>query len=135
VTSRGAGQQTDSPPRVRLDILDHVVIYVQDLDRALDFYRDVLGLQVRVAHEDWVEFGTRGAGIALHAGGRRARAPKDYRRGGMLPTIRVQSVESAVAYLNSRGVKVTEIKIEPFGRLAVFADPEGNQLQLLEPHE
>ena len=135
MASRPRTPETAAVPRVRLDILDHVVVFVEDFERALEFYREVLGLPVRVAHEGWAEFGTRGAGIALHSGGKKSRGAKDYRKGGILPTIRVQSIESAVAYLQSRGVKVTEINLEAFGRLAVFSDPEGNQLQLLEPHE
>ncbi len=122
-------------PRVRLDIVDQVVVYVENIERALEFYRDVLGLQVRLQQEGWVEFGGRGAGFALHSGGSAAKRPKDYRKGGVLVSIRVQSVEAAVAYLESRGVRVTEAGAEPHGRIAVFADPEGNQFQLLEPHE
>lgn len=124
-----------APPRVRLDIIDQIVIYVEEFESSLRFYRDVLGLPLRFVHEDWAEFGTRGTGLALQPGGKRSVSPKDFRKNGFLPTIRVQSVESAVAFLRSKGVKVTEIRQEALGRLAVFCDPEGNQLQLVEPHE
>ena len=135
MTQRPVSEQHVPLPRVRLDIVEQVVVFVEDMDRARDFYRDVLGLQVRFEHEGWVEFSTRGAGIALCSGGRRSEGPKDYRGGGVLPTLRVQSVEAAVQYLRSRGVSVNETAVEPYGRLAVFSDPEGNQLQILEPHE
>ncbi len=133
--ARAASAEAHTVPRVRLDIVDQVVVYVEDMDRAVAFYREVLGLQVRIQQEGWVEFGGRGAGFALHSGGHASRRPKEYRKGGVLVSIRVQSLEAAVAYLESKGVRVTEMGAESHGRLAVFADPEGNQFQLLEPHE
>ena len=47
----------------------HVCITVPDLDQALKFYRDVLGLPLRFSSPGWTEFNTGATTIALHTTG------------------------------------------------------------------
>lgn len=46
------------------------LLYVQDMSRAVQFYRDVLGLTVRMESPGWSEVARGDALIGLHAGGR-----------------------------------------------------------------
>ena len=46
--------------------LTHVIEFVADMDRAVKFYRDVIGLPLKFQSPGWSEFDTGGTGLALH---------------------------------------------------------------------
>jgi predicted enzyme related to lactoylglutathione lyase len=46
--------------------LTHVIKFVADMDRAVRFYRDVIGLQLKFQSPGWSEFATGATGLALH---------------------------------------------------------------------
>lgn len=109
-----------------------VVIYTNDFGRMRSFYRDALGLQVKVETEQYIELAAAdGADIALHAG-REARE-SDARH--WFIEFRVPDIEVAIAGLRARGVAVGEVQERWWGKEAGFADPEGNRLELEQPDE
>ena len=48
-----------------LDRVAYVILYVDDLDRSVRFYRDVIGLALRFADDGFAEFDTRGTRFGL----------------------------------------------------------------------
>ena len=46
--------------------LNYVIKYVGDMDRAVKFYRDVLGLPLKFESPGWSEFATGETTLALH---------------------------------------------------------------------
>ena len=118
-------------------------IDVDDLDKAIAFYRDALGLTPgRRLGADWVEMlGAQSpidllanpAGSACCAG---AQAPqRDYRRHWTPVHLDfvVDDVETAVARLTAAGGRLDrEIQDRVWGRMANIADPFGNGFCLLE---
>ena len=46
--------------------VDEVILYVDDLERSVAFYRDVLRLPVKFAEHGYAEFSTRGAKLGLY---------------------------------------------------------------------
>jgi lactoylglutathione lyase len=44
----------------------HSILFVADMDRAIAFYRDVMGLTVKFATPFWSEFDTGAVTLALH---------------------------------------------------------------------
>ena len=44
--------------KVKLSKLSYVIVYVKDTEKATQFYRDVLGMPVKVDAPGWVEFDT-----------------------------------------------------------------------------
>jgi catechol 2,3-dioxygenase-like lactoylglutathione lyase family enzyme len=44
----------------------HAILFVADMDRAVAFYRDTFGLQLRFASPGWSEFDTGATTLALH---------------------------------------------------------------------
>ncbi|HEY0703549.1 MAG TPA: VOC family protein [Candidatus Acidoferrales bacterium] len=46
--------------------LKYVIEYVADMDRAVKFYRDVVGLPVKFESPGWSEFTTGDTSLALH---------------------------------------------------------------------
>jgi predicted enzyme related to lactoylglutathione lyase len=109
---------------------------VADMERAVGFYRDVLGLRVTEedAHFTGLEVG--GVRIGLHwTGGRPVPAvPKNAHGadGGATLTLRVGDVEAAVQRLQENLVKILGRMDAPWGRLVTFEDPDGNVLKLME---
>ena len=69
-----------------------------------------------------------GPRIALYPG--RAQPPGG---GAVLLALDVPDLEASAAALAARGVEVSEPRDVPGGRIVLFADPEGNRLELHEP--
>jgi predicted enzyme related to lactoylglutathione lyase len=109
--------------------VDHVWFWVADMDRAVAFYRDALGLPLRMRHEDaWAEFDAGGIRIGLH-GATEAAAPH-----GGTAVFRVDDLDVVKASLQERGVVFEDHlgEVPGYARYASFADPDGNSMQLIE---
>ena len=96
---------------------------VQDMDRAVAFYRDVMGLAVAFMSSFWTELRWRDATIALHAGG----TGED--RESWLG-FHVADLDSAVAAVEAAGGRRGKARDEGGARLVTVVDPEGNALTL-----
>jgi catechol 2,3-dioxygenase-like lactoylglutathione lyase family enzyme len=46
--------------------LSHIIEFVADMDRAVAFYRDVIGLPLKFQSPQWSEFATAETTFALH---------------------------------------------------------------------
>ena len=107
-----------------------VWVPVEDMDRAVGFYRDKLGLGVKSSSDEWTEIEANGLTIGLNA-------REETSRGGGGAVISFQcdgSIEDEVENLRSGGVELTgDISEHPWGRIAPFRDTEGNDLQFYAP--
>ena len=64
------GRRSLSTRRRKVDVQKVVfILMAQDMDRAIAFYRDVIGLELRLHEGSWAELGSDDAVVALHAGG------------------------------------------------------------------
>ena len=106
--------------------LTEVVLYVRDMNRAIGFFRDVLGLQTRFESAHWTTFDTGACALALHATDRRERGI-----GEPDPTFLVANADAERERLAALGVEVTELR-EPVAGVRVFdlRDPDGNRLSI-----
>lgn len=115
-----------------------VYLPVGDLDRALAFYRDVLGFEVRSDTEfdegfRWVEVAPAGAYtvIALVPPTR----PEDPQPGGQAPFgFDTPDLEAAMAELGARGVTFEDVQggEGPVPAMAYLRDPDGNRILLVQ---
>ena len=109
----------------------NVWVPVEDIERALDFYRNTLGFSVIKQDGLWAEVDANGLNIGLNG-----REPEGAQAGGG-PVITFQpeaGLEAAVEDLKSKGADFpTGISEHEWGRVATFKDSEGNDLQLYEP--
>lgn len=113
--------------------LFRVILYVQDMQRMVEFYRDVLRLPLcaprpKTDYSDdyWVEFAAGSCAIVLHGGGQ-------MRLGEDTPKLafRVADIESTRATLIRRGVDMGEIRSPAPGvRVADGFDPEGHPFSI-----
>ncbi len=110
--------------------IDYVYFWTSDMDRAVKFYGQVLGL--RLVHQDqskWAEFDAGPLRLALHAAVE-DRAPEP---GGTV-VFRVDDLDAARAKIEARGAEFEEPagEIEGYARFASLRDPDGNRVDLIE---
>jgi catechol 2,3-dioxygenase-like lactoylglutathione lyase family enzyme len=102
---------------------------VTDVQRSLAFYRDTLGLEEVRAADGWAELDANGLHIGLNA----TESPSGG-GGGVIAFQPEGGLDAAVEQLRGDGVEIAgEISEHPWGRVATFKDPDGNDLQLYEP--
>ena len=110
-----------------------VTLPVSDQDRALRFYTDVLGFEVAadldLPQGRWLQVAPKGAQTVFTlAGPGMGGFEPGSARGIMLVTT---DVDADCARLAEAGIPVTGPGDQPWGRMASFADPDGNGLMLL----
>ncbi len=107
-----------------------VTLTVSDLDRAVDFYGRVLGLQLKYRFRDYAGLDCCGVEVGLKAWG--GRAPP--REGEPVLEFLVDDVDSACERLSREGVEVIEgpRDVDWGARVAVVKDPDGNRLSLIQ---
>jgi len=109
----------------------NVTVMVSDMSKAVKFYRDVLGLEVKAQWgEEFAQLAAPGTIIALHP------AVKGGSKPGKSESVSigfgVKSLEGAMKELKAKGVKFSRIADDGPVRLAFFSDPDGNPLYLSE---
>ena len=128
--------------------IEHVALIVDDYDRAIRFFVDILGFELI---EDspalttaggrpkrWVVVrppgATTGLLLARADGDRQERAVGDQFAGRVGLFLRVDDFESSYERMREAGVEfVGEPREEPYGRVAIFLDVAGNRWDLLGP--
>ncbi|MCB1216342.1 VOC family protein [bacterium] len=109
--------------------ISEIIIYVQDMAAAVEFYRDRLGLELcwpadsaDYSAESWVTFHTGQCTLALHGGLELVQKQVQPRFG-----FDVDDIEAARSELISRGVECSEVRSPAPGVQVVdCSDPEGN---------
>ena len=106
-----------------------VWVPVRDMERAVAFYRDVLGLKVNDTQAEWSDLEANGLKIGLNA-----REEVAGSEGGAVITFEPEgSLDETVEELRGQGVEFSGgISDHDWGRIAPFKDSEGNDLQLFE---
>ncbi len=104
---------------------------VTDVGRAVDFYGQTLGLSVAQQQDEWAEVEAGDVKIGLNA--RDEETPGG--DGGAVIAFKTQAdLDGAVEQLQTKGIEFAgRISEHPWGRIATFRDPDGNDLQLYEP--
>ncbi|MBA2373291.1 MAG: VOC family protein [Chloroflexi bacterium] len=109
------------------------LIFVEDIETQMAFYRDVIGLRLLYRTAKFVRFdATQGTSLALIAGGQASTQPKDFRKGGVVPELIVDDLDLALRRLSAAGVRQEDVVQTAWGQFAFCWDPEGNPLQLYE---
>jgi catechol 2,3-dioxygenase-like lactoylglutathione lyase family enzyme len=105
---------------------DCVFYYVRDLENAISFYSDVLGLRL-TSRDAVARFDIDGVLFELVP----TRDEGKLRGGGNARLcLKVEDINQAVEYLNAKGTHADEIQKVGNGRLSSFEDPDGNEVNL-----
>ena len=128
--------------------IEHVALIVDDYDRAIRFFVDILGFELiedspALTSADgrpkrWVVVrppgATTGLLLARADGDRQERAVGDQFAGRVGLFLRVDDFASSYDRMREAGVEfVGEPREEPYGRVAIFLDIAGNRWDLLGP--
>ena len=109
---------------MKVKAIDFIMLGVADMDRALRFYRDTLGMDFPLGGGgDWREFDSPPVALALDADG-----PPP---GQLVLALAVDDVDAAVEELRAKGVPILK---EPFATdvcyQAQIQGPDGNVVML-----
>jgi predicted enzyme related to lactoylglutathione lyase len=105
-----------------------VILLVSDMDRSIEFYMNVLELEMKSRTKEWTEFIKDGTVLALHP-----TKFKDLRKDGVLIAFKVSNLDDFYKKVKSKKVKfVQEPTEEAFGKYAIIEDPDGYRISIVE---
>lgn len=105
--------------------LSYVIKFVADMDRAVSFYRDTLGLPLKFQSPGWSEFQTGTTTLALHP------ASAEHAPGTAELGITVPDLHAFYDEMSGHGVKFTSAPRMEFGTyLAEFVDADGAEVSV-----
>jgi catechol 2,3-dioxygenase-like lactoylglutathione lyase family enzyme len=117
--------------------LELVTIPVTDVDRAKAFYVEQVGFHADHDHTvndalRFVQLTPPGSACSIMLGTGITEMPPGSQQGVQVV---VEDVEAARRELIDRGVKASEVDVQPWGSFVTFSDPDGNTwaLQQLPP--
>lgn len=101
--------------------LSHIIEFVGDMNRAVSFYRDVIGLPLKFQSPEWSEFATGETTLALHP------ASPTNPAGKLEMGFTVPDLQQFHAEMQAKGVQfpMPPAKQDFGGTLAQFVDSEG----------
>ncbi|MFA6161654.1 MAG: VOC family protein [Patescibacteria group bacterium] len=106
----------------------NVTVMVKDLDMAIEFYRDVLGLALTNRYQNhWAEIRGPDLLIGLHPAGDK----KIENSGNLSIGFGTMTFDQDVLMLEEKGIRL-EVKDAELSRMAYFKDPDGTPLYVRE---
>ena len=112
----------------------NVILAVQDLDKSLEFYHNLIGLPIKNQRRSWIDLGTSGALLSLHPASLTAEHIGSSIENGITIGFLVGDVKSAVEELKAKGVKIHRDVVErDAGKNAIVLDPDEYLVSLFEP--
>jgi catechol 2,3-dioxygenase-like lactoylglutathione lyase family enzyme len=108
--------------------LNYAIVFVADMNKAVAFYRDTLGLALKFESPHWTEFSNDGSTIALHP------ASAENPAGSAQLGFHVENLDAWHKRLTAADVRcLQEPRAEAYGiRQAVYRDPDGLGFTLAE---
>jgi catechol 2,3-dioxygenase-like lactoylglutathione lyase family enzyme len=105
--------------------LYYVIKFVSDMDQAVAFHRDALGLPLKFASPDWSEFATGETTLALHA------ASDEHPAGTVELGLNSDDIDDFYEARDQRGVTFTEAPKALHGmRVGKILDPDGAEISV-----
>jgi predicted enzyme related to lactoylglutathione lyase len=102
---------------------------VADMDAAIIFYRDILGLSLKSQSPAWSEFDLGHTSLGLHRGEPQALKP----RSGWTLSFEVSDVKASKEFLAAAGVTIVgDFHEIPGGVVLGISDPDGNPVDLVQ---
>lgn len=111
----------------------NATVFVANMDRAVQFYTEVLGLKLTNRFGDhWATVEAGRLVIGLHPASPKYPAPGT--KGGIMLGLEIdQPIEAVVASLNAKGVQMKgPIVRDEAGNFVHLEDPDGNEMYLWE---
>lgn len=120
---------------IKVTTMNYVIIYTHDMSKACDFYKNILGMQIKMQSPEWTEIETGTTTLALHLSDK--PVAKQCEQTAPLMVFGVENVHEAYSQLKSKGLNIKEpqkVCENPEGTKAGFSfdfsDPDGNHLSI-----
>jgi predicted enzyme related to lactoylglutathione lyase len=105
--------------------LNYAIKFVSDMDSAVRFYRDTLGLTPGMQSPFWTEFETGGTRLALHP------ASAENPAGTVQLGLGSDDIDGFYADALANGLRFTQPPTDLHGvRIARFVDPDGAEISI-----
>ena len=108
-----------------------ISVNVSDLEKAIEWYNDVLGLELvyKLDQHGWCEMATATKHVTIGLG-----QTEEQVTGGTTPTFGVMDIDAARKHLESKDVRFDgdTYEIEGMVKLCMFYDPDGNSYMLAQ---
>ena len=110
----------------------NVTVVVSDLNRAVKFYTEMLGLKIKnLIENEWAEVQAPGLTIGLHPAGEHGW--QDGKQGSMSIGFVVEDIEQEMTELKKKGISFSPDIVENnIVKLVFFVDPDKNPLYLCQ---
>ncbi len=109
----------------------NVTVMVSNLDKAVDFYTNKLGLKLELlAKSNWATITTPGLTIGLHPASE--HGPKPGNSESLSIGLEVKDLSKAMEELKEKGIKFGYVVDDKEVKLAFFNDPDNNPLYLAQ---
>jgi len=116
--------------------VNYAIVFVSDMNRAVSFYRDVIGLNLRFQSPAWTEFATEGATLALHASEASSSEKDNLQKvppGRCRPGLSVPDLDQFHLKMVEKNVTCIQEPKDVFGaRIAQYVDPDGLAISVSE---
>ena len=104
---------------------------VSNLQQSINFYQNLLGLELLLKDARWAEFNISGQRFAINEKSNKTIITNE---AGAIVYFEANPIEAIVKTLKNKGVKFNgEIEIYSYGKMILFSDPDDNSLGLYEP--
>ncbi len=115
----------------------YTILFVRDMARSVAFYRDLIGLPLRMESPQWSEFDTAGCTLALHLAAAGELPPVEENKipaGHAHTGFQVDDIDAFAARMEGASVPLMRaVKLEDFGgRMGVWRDPDGIPVSILQ---
>lgn len=109
--------------------VNYAIVFVSDMSRSVQFYRDVLGLPLKFESPHWTEFATDGATLSLHLSESAVSErtdPEEVPAGQCRPGLSVPDLDAFHRRMIEMNVTCIHEPKNIFGaKLAQYLDPDG----------
>jgi metallothiol transferase len=103
---------------------------VSNLQQSINFYQNLLGLELLLKDARWAEFNISGQRFAINEKSNKTIKTNE---AGAIVYFEANPIEAIVKTLKNKGVKFNgEIEIYSYGKMILFSDPDDNSLGLYE---
>lgn len=134
-----AGAAAATQPALQVKGLDHVVLRVADMDRAIAFYEQVLGLYVERRLEEIGLVQLRAGASMIDLVPRTEDEDEGRNMDHFAVRIETMDVPALSAHLRRHGIDPGEVRrrygAEGYGSSIYVTDPDGNTVELKGPPE
>ena len=111
-----------------------VIIWTQNFDEMINFYKEVLGLKPKSLRKNFVNFEWHNLKLSISVHEKVIDTAKDPFR--IMINLESDDIFSIYNDLSTKGVQfIREPEDESWGFVASFYDPDGNILQLIQNHK